>query len=112
MKIKHGSKIINILNVQKVSKFGEGIGLMFHRLNNCPSLLFEFNKPTKLKIHSFFVFFKFAAIWLDDENRIIDKKIVHPFQLSISCKKPFYKLIEIPLNKAYKEKIKVIFGKK
>ncbi len=112
MKIKHGSKIINIPNVKKVSKFGEGIGLMFHRVDRCPAMLFEFNSPTKLKIHSFFVFFKFAAIWLDDKNRIIDKKIIKPFQLSISCKKPFYKLIEIPLNKAYKENIKFIFGKK
>ena len=64
-----------------------------------------------MRIHSLFVFFKFAAIWTDRKNKIIEMKIVSPFRLSVSCKKPFYRLIEIPLNSEYKKEIKLLFGK-
>lgn len=109
--IKYKSKRVEINNVKKLSEFEKGTGLMFHHLEKCPAMLFEFKKPTKMRIHSLFVFFKFAAIWLDDKNRIISKEIVKPFRLSVSCKKPFSKLIEIPLNKEYGKRIKILFGK-
>jgi len=104
-------KKITIHDVEKVSKFKEGIGLMFHHREKCPAMLFEFKEPNKMLIHSLFVFFKFGAVWLDDKNRIVDKKIVKPFRLSVSSKKPFYKLLEIPLNKKHKKEIKVLFKK-
>jgi uncharacterized membrane protein (UPF0127 family) len=107
--IKYKSSNIKIKNVKKLSEFGKGIGLMFHSREKCPAMLFEFRKPTKMKIHSLFVFFRFAAIWLDDKNRVIEKKIVKPFRLSVSCKKSFYKLVEIPLNSEYKNNIKQLF---
>lgn len=111
MIIKHKSKRIGIKNVKKLSKFEEGIGLMFRKRKKCPAMLFEFDEPTRLRIHSLFVFFSFGAIWLDDKNRIVDKKIVKPFRLSVSSKKPFYKLLEIPLNNEYLKEIKVLFKK-
>ena len=111
MIIKDKSKKIEIQNVKTLSEFGKGIGLMFRKKKKCPAMLFEFSKPTRMRIHSLFVFFKFAAVWLDDKNKIIDKKIVKPFRLSVSCKKPFHKLVEIPLNKEYEKKIKVLFDK-
>ncbi len=109
--IKDNSKDVTIKNIKKLSEFGKGIGLMFHSRESCPAMLFEFSKPTKMRIHSLFVFFKFAGVWLDDKNKIIDKKIVKPFKLSVSCKKPYYKLIEIPLNSEYKKEIKILFKK-
>jgi len=111
MIIKHNSKNIEISEVRKLSKFGKATGLMFHSSKECPAMLFEFGSPTKMKIHSLFVFFRFAAVWLDDKNNIIDIKIVKPFRLSISCKEPFYKLVEIPLNKKYKKITKILFDK-
>jgi uncharacterized membrane protein (UPF0127 family) len=111
MIIKHNSKQIEIQNVKILSEFGKGIGLMFHRKEKCPAMLFEFKEPNKMLIHSLFVFFKFAAVWLDDKNNIVDKKIVKPFRISVSSKKPFYKLIEIPLNKEYAKKVKILFDK-
>jgi uncharacterized membrane protein (UPF0127 family) len=107
--IKHNSKKIKIKNVKKLSEFEKGIGLMFHSREKCPAMLFEFKKPTRMRIHSLFVFFKFAAIWTDDKNKIIEMKIVRPFRLSVSPKKNFYKLIEIPLNSEYKKEIKALF---
>jgi uncharacterized membrane protein (UPF0127 family) len=109
--IKKGSKKIKIKNVKRLSEFEKGIGLMFHSRESCPAMLFEFSKPTRMRIHSLFVFFKFAGVWLDDKDKIIDKKIVKPFRLSISCKKPYYKLIEIPLNSEYKKEIEILFKK-
>ncbi len=102
---------IEIQNIKKLSEFEKGIGLMFRKREKCPALLFEFQKPTRMKIHSLFVFFPFAAVWLDDKNKIIDLKIVNPFRFVISCKKSFYKLIEIPINKKYQKEIKFLFGK-
>jgi len=107
--IKQKSKRIKIQNVKKLSEFGKGIGLMFHSREKCPAMLFEFPCPTTMKIHSLFVFFSFAAIWTDDKNKIIEMKIVKPFRLSVSCKKSFYKLVEIPLNTEYKKEIKLLF---
>jgi uncharacterized membrane protein (UPF0127 family) len=106
MIIKDNSKKIEIKNIKKLSEFGKGIGLMFRRREKCPAMLFEFKEPNKMLIHSFFVFFSFVAVWIDDKNKIVDKKIVKPFRLSISSEKPFYKLLEIPLNKYYKKEIK------
>jgi uncharacterized membrane protein (UPF0127 family) len=106
--IKNKSKKIKIKEVKKISEFEKIIGLMFHSKERCPAMLFEFKKQTNIRIHSLFVFFPFIAIWLDDKNKVVDIKIVKPFRLSIPSKKPFYKLLEIPLNKKYSNNIKII----
>jgi uncharacterized membrane protein (UPF0127 family) len=111
MIIKHNSKSVNIRNIKKLSEIGKGIGLMFHSKEKCPAMLFEFPRPTTMRIHSLFVFFPFAAVWTDNKNKIIDKKIVKPFRFSIEPEKPFYKLVEIPLNNEYKKEIKILFKK-
>jgi len=110
--IKYKKKRIKIQNVKKLSELGKMRGLMFRRREKCPALLFEFKKPVKMKIHSLFVFFPFIAAWTDNKNRIVDLKIVKPFRPIISSRKPFYKLIEIPLNKKYLTLSSVIVGAK
>jgi uncharacterized membrane protein (UPF0127 family) len=111
--IKTNSKSIEIPNVNKVSEIGKVRGLMFRRKENCPALLFEFKKPVKIKIHSFFVFFPFLAVWMDNNNKILDKKIVKPWKFSISPSvKEYNRLIEIPFNKFYLSKVKSLVGQK
>ncbi len=105
MKIKINTHIID---VKKVSGFGKFLGLMFKQKNNADALLFEFNKPTHLKIHSFFVFFPFIAVWLDEDNKLIEIKKIEPFRLSIGPNRKFSKLIEIPINKKYKNLCKFV----
>ena len=100
-----------ILNVRRLNRIERFIGLMFKRRSS-PPLLFEFKKETKVSIHSFFVFFPFLAIWLDKENKIVEKKIINPFCPSIKPKKEFKKLIEIPLASISKEKLILLVGKK
>ena len=94
--LKYKNKKIS-LEVKKVSSFGKITGLMFKTVNT-PILLFDFKKNTRVAIHSFFVFFPFIAVWIDDKNKIVDSRIVKPFSFSINSRKPFKKLIEIPLN--------------
>lgn len=98
----HNSKRISV-NTIVCNSFEKIIGLMFKSKKQARALLFEFDKPTKMKIHSLFVFFPFVAIWLDDKNKIIDIKHIRPFEFSVLCKKSFVKLVEIPINKNYSE---------
>lgn len=110
MQINYKNKQISIPAIKKVSGFGIFRGLMFCRRKNCPALLFEFKKPTELKIHSLFVFFPFLALWLDDKNKIIEKRIVKPWKLSVSPGKSFNKLIEVPFSTKYSKTIASLVG--
>ena len=84
-----------MIQAQKASGIRKIFGLMFRSRKTKP-LLFEFKNDVHLAIHSIFVFFPFQAIWLDENNRIIEQRIVKPFTFSVRPKKPFRKLIEIP----------------
>jgi len=109
--------IINFKNknietpVKKVSELGKTIGLMFKK-KTTENLLFEFSEKTSLRIHSYFVFFDFLAIWLDKKNRVLEWKIIKSFTLSVKPKKSFFKLIEIPFNKKNGKIIKFFVGER
>lgn len=77
------------------------IGLMFSRRKKAKILLFSFKRKQKIRIHSFYVFYPFIAVWLDDRNKVVDLKIVKPFTLCISHKNRADKLVEIPINDKY-----------
>ena len=83
--------------------FQKGIGLMFSRREKANNLIFEFNKKRKIVIHSFFVFFPFVALWLNEKNEIVDIKIVKPFVSYVSPSEKTKCLIEIPINKKNKK---------
>ncbi len=103
MEINFNDKKIEIFGVKKCNWFEKIIGLMFSRREKANALVFGFNKPTKMAIHSLFVFFPFVAIWLDDTNKVVEIKRVKPFRLRESPTNPYYKLLEIPINKKCKE---------
>jgi len=110
--INSGKKKIIINDIEEVSEFGKFRGLMFRRKEKARALLFVFDKAARMAIHSFFVFFPFVAIWLDDKNRIIEKRFVMPFRLFVKPKKSFNKLLEVPINKKYQKKILNLVGKR
>ena len=112
MKINFNDKIIEISGVQECNGLMKIIGLMFVRREKAKALLFDFKKSVRTAIHSYFVFFPFVAIWLDKENKVIEIKTIKPFIPFIRSKKFFYKLVEIPINKKYKEIIKVVVDKR
>ncbi|MBR9702194.1 hypothetical protein GOV13_04705, partial [Candidatus Pacearchaeota archaeon] len=91
--------------------FEKVVGLIFSRRESARALLlFDSKKPINYGIHSMFVFFPFVAVWLDDKNHVVDMKVVKPFRLSVHSKKPFYKLVEIPINKKYEDVVKKLLA--
>ena len=93
------------VNAKECNNFERILGLMFKSKNKAEALLFSFNKPVNLGIHSFFVFFPFVAVWLDEEDNAIDVKEIKPFTMSAEAKRPYRKLLEIPMNEQYRKKL-------
>lgn len=95
------------VKVKICNVFQEAFGLMFAKKEKARALLFNF-KDSRQPIWSIFVFFSFIAIWLDKSNKVIEVRRVEPFTWHVRPKKPFDKLIEIPINKRYKRSVKRI----
>jgi len=95
-KLFYKNKKIEIDNITKCSLWRKFRGLMFTDKTTNP-LLFEFKNARRRAIHSLFVSYPFLAIWLE-KNKILEYKIISPNNFSIVSKKPFTKLIEVPLN--------------
>ena len=95
----------------KVCNFFERFkGLMFIRKEKAKALLFDFKKPVRIPIHSFFVFFPFLVVWLNNKNEILEMRFIKSFNFLIHPKENFSKILEIPTNKKYKEIIKILVG--
>ena len=90
--------------------FQKGIGLMFSRREKANNLIFEFNKKRKIVIHSFFVFFPFVALWLNEKKEVVDANIVKPFVSYVSPSEKTNYLIEVPINKKNKKIVENIFS--
>ena len=88
------------IKLKKTNIFGKFLGLMLKTRQTSP-LLFEVKRP--MAIHSLFVFFPFIAVWLDKDNNVVEIKKVNPFTLHVLPKRPFRKLIEIPINNKNKK---------
>ncbi|MBN2478308.1 DUF192 domain-containing protein [Candidatus Micrarchaeota archaeon] len=72
---------------------GQMKGLMFGSRKN---LLFEFKNSGKHSIHSFFVFFRFDAVYLDENMEVVEiYKKVKPFTFNVSNKKDANYLLEL-----------------
>ncbi len=101
---RHKGKQFN-MGIKECRGLNKIFGLMF-KSKNTNAILFEFKKPTSIRIHSFFVFFPFVAVWLDEKNRVIKINKIRPFTLAAYPKKEYDKLIEIPINKRYLKLVK------
>ncbi|MBU3906968.1 MAG: DUF192 domain-containing protein [Nanoarchaeota archaeon] len=108
--LRYRGKILPVNDVKLVRGVKKAIGLMFKRQGKAQALLFSFKKPTKMAIHSLFVFFPFVAVWADVRGEVQEVKIVKPFTLTIIPKEPFYRLLEIPFNSEYKKIIQILVG--
>jgi uncharacterized membrane protein (UPF0127 family) len=71
---------------------------MFRPKNFETPLLFVFNNPQITSIHSFFVDGDFLAVWLLND-KIVEMKLVKPWQISVTPKGKFNFLLEIPFKK-------------
>lgn len=89
--------------VEDCNFFKKFSGLMFSSKEKAEILLFSFKTKQNIAIHSFFVFYDFLAVWLDDKNKVVDIKKVKPFTFCVSPKKTCFKLVEIPINNKNKK---------
>lgn len=80
--------------MKKAKGLRKYFGLMF-RTRKTEPLVFNLEKYVLTPIHSFFVFFPFAAIFYDHKGKIVDFKLIKPFTI-FKPKKPYMKLVEIP----------------
>lgn len=74
-----------------------GRGLMFRRpLAEDEALLFVLPSESiaDASIHTFFVFFPIAVIWLDQERRVVDVKKIRSFRLRHAPAKPARYVVE------------------
>lgn len=78
--------------------FSRTLGLMFTpSLGSSEGILLVANRQSKAQtsIHSFFVFFTFDALWIDEHNKIVDKQTVKPFQALIQPRSPAKYVLEL-----------------
>jgi uncharacterized membrane protein (UPF0127 family) len=64
-------------------------GLMFRRaLDPDEVYFFRWGRPsrTEATIHSLFVFYPFAVLWLDAEGTLVDCRLVRPFSALVAPK--------------------------
>ncbi len=95
------NKYINIELKFAKNWFQKGIGLMFLNPKKFDfGLVFELRKQKKYSnsIHMLFVFMPILAIFLDNNKKIVDKKILKPFNLRYTPKKSCTYLIELPIT--------------
>lgn len=74
------------------------IGLMFHpALTRSEGIILVANKQstTQTSIHSFFVFFTFDALWIDEKKKVVDKRTVNPFTILLRPRSPAKYVLEL-----------------
>lgn len=72
-------------------------GLMLRRgLPDGEGLLFVYPRPSvwDAAIHMFFVFFPIAAVWLDNDGRVVDARLARPWRPFYAPRQPARYLIE------------------
>ena len=96
--IRAGKKIL----AQKVkvcdTLFSRTLGLMFSpSLPNNQGIILVANQQgkTQTSIHSFFVFFTFDALWIDENKHVVDKKTIKPFRALMSPRNPAKYVLEL-----------------
>jgi len=77
--------------------FSKARGLMFRRkLDHALVFLLDSETILGATIHSFFVFFPFDIVWLDNGRKIVDMAVVRPFRLFVAPKKRARYFLELP----------------
>ncbi len=108
VKIVFNKKSLKLKDFNEVKAGGAFFGLMFYRREKAPILLFNM----KSSLHSFFVFFNFLVLWLDEKNKIVDWEVVKPFTFYINSKKNYSKIVEIPISRRYNSLVTFIVGER
>jgi uncharacterized membrane protein (UPF0127 family) len=90
---------VDVLRMGLITQF---LGLMFSS-SKTKIRLFSYNKDSKVMIHSWFVFYPFLIIWLDEKKKVFGWKKVLPFTSCVIPKTKFRHFIEVPFNSSNKK---------
>ncbi|MBN1502426.1 DUF192 domain-containing protein [Candidatus Woesearchaeota archaeon] len=96
--IKNKTKNTVICENTKIlsSVFSKAKGLMFSRKIKDTGFIFIFNKPTRVDLHMFFVFFPIDVLFLDKHKKVVEiKENLKPFAIYFSKNKAKY-VVELP----------------
>lgn len=87
--------------------WSQGTGLTFHRKIKDEAHIFPFNKPRRVALTMFFVFFTIDAIFLDKNKKIIE--IIQDFKpfSNYNPKKEASFVIELPEHTIETRKLKI-----
>lgn len=92
------------------SVFSKALGLMFSSKDEDTALVFVFDKPKKIDLHMFFVFYPIDVLFLDKDKKIVEiKRNFKPFSYYKATNKAKYVVEISKLNQEYKEKDKISF---
>ena len=72
---------------------------MFTSIKNFDyALIFDMKRTARFEnsLHMLFVFYPILAVFLNSEQKVVDKRILTPFQLNYTPKKKCRYIIEIP----------------
>ena len=97
MKVLIPCKRVNLGIPGKKSIFSN-FGLMFRKKPQ-HNILFEFREDVQHRITSYFVYEPFLAIFLDQDNVVIDCRVIHPWVLGYKPCVKYRKVLEVPLFK-------------
>ena len=106
--IKNKTKGTILCNESKIRNtlFSKARGLMFHKKIRNLGLIFVFDKPRKIDLHMFFVFFPIDVLFLDKNKKVLEiKENFKPFTFYYSKNKASY-VIELPKNTVKNTKTK------
>jgi uncharacterized membrane protein (UPF0127 family) len=77
------------------TSFSKFKGLMFSKKLFDEGLVFIFDKPKKISLHMFFVFFPIDVLWLDEHKHVIElKENFKPFTIHNGVESKY--VIELP----------------
>ena len=108
MIIKNGGKLLKIDSFLEGGFYLKLRGLMFRSRKKAPIILFNIEKSD---LHSFFVFFRFLVIWLNN-GKVVVYEIVKPFSFSIKTEKKFDSILEVPISDDNRYIMDFIVGKR
>lgn len=108
--IKNKTKKTLICTKTKIltSILEKATGLMFHKKIIDIGYVFVFNRPMRIDLHMFFVFFPIDLLFLDKDKKVIEiKEGFKPFTLYYSKKKAYY-VVELPNGKVKESKTNIM----
>jgi uncharacterized membrane protein (UPF0127 family) len=98
-KSQPGSRVLKVKYCD--TYFSRLIGLMFNNnIKPDEGLLFKNRSESKINssIHMLFMRFSIAAIWLNKDCQVVDKKLCHPWRLIYAPIKPAQFTIETSID--------------